>query len=95
MRKLSLLVARLKDRFATKITVPSFSPAICPACGVQIEVPLLRTPMQFKCQVCETWLWAVGMGLINTDKNELKYTHNEVVNHIRRITKPFKETHLH
>jgi hypothetical protein len=95
MGKLSMLVAKLKDKYATKITVPCFAPAVCPACGAQIEVPLLRTPMQVKCSICETFVWVVSMGLLNLKEDDLKYMHNEVVRYINSTSQSYKDTHLH
>ena len=55
-----------------------FAPAPCPVCGTQVEVPLTRNPIPGKCYQCNAPIFTMGIGLVNTDEEKLRYIYDEV-----------------
>jgi len=79
----SLIVAKIKDKFTTKIPTLIFVPAPCPSCGALIEIPMSRSPMKMTCHVCQQVCHSMAIGIVDKNEKRLKYVYDEVVNWTR------------
>ena len=77
------ILAKLKDKFTTKVPTLIYVPGVCPACGALIEIPMSRSPMRVTCHLCQQVCHSMAIGIIDLNEQRLKYVYDEVVNWIR------------
>jgi len=85
------VVAKLKDKFTTKVPTFVYSPAVCPKCGAQIEVPLSRNPMSINCHLCKIEVHTMAIGILDTRKDRLKYVFDEVTYWVRANSEEYND----
>lgn len=73
-----MLIAKLKDKFTTKVPTYCYAQASCPWCGAGIQVPLTPVPTELECVLCNTNFATVGIGLVNRDEQGLEDAYRRV-----------------